>query len=83
MPREQISAIDRLWCLDRCRKEGKDHFWCNTLYGPGNSLKNVLKLVLKLFDLGEMKCFAIPILLILITNVIIGFSKGGKKGGQN
>jgi hypothetical protein len=32
--REQISAIDRLWCLDRCRREGQGHFWCNTLYGP-------------------------------------------------
>ena len=31
--REQISAIDRLWCMDRCRREGKDHYWCNTIFG--------------------------------------------------
>lgn len=32
--RQQISGKYRLWCQDQCRREMRDHYWCNTLYGP-------------------------------------------------
>ena len=32
--RDQISAINKMWCQDHCRKENTNHYFCLTLYGP-------------------------------------------------